>query len=399
LRADNTYILASRYGSDTRDIISALCAAVPAAVNQVKPYIDNILTATGDPVKDTERACRYVRGLVSYKQDGFLEQKIQLPARLLKDTKVGDCKSFSLAVLSIITAMGYKGGLRFSSYKPNKIPTHVYNFVFDNSGKKITFDACVESLKESPRYTYIKDMEVTYLAGSPIMVDSYDYLGRRKKGKDKDKPGKGKKIFLAPVRGAFLSLVALNVRGLATKLQKSLAKGDADAKAFWKKLGGDFDKLKKNIDKGKNKKALFGKPKGLKAPYIYNDSIGVTKFQYGAEFINAPEDSDYLGAVDWAAVGTFLATASPALIAVATLFKKQGIPEGEGDVLTDQEKENTTPLDPDGQGFEAADPDPGAGTKETPGILTTGFKPSPLLIGAIGLGALGLLYILTKKKR
>lgn len=399
MRADNTYILASRYGSDTRDIISALCAAVPAAVNQVKPYIDNILTATGDPVKDTERACRYVRGLVSYKQDGFLEQKIQLPARLLKDTKVGDCKSFSLAVLSIITAMGYKGGLRFSSYKPNKIPTHVYNFVFDNSGKKITFDACVESLKESPRYTYIKDMEVTYLAGSPIMVDSYDYLGRRKKGKDKDKPGKGKKIFLAPVRGAFLSLVALNVRGLATKLQKSLAKGDADAKAFWKKLGGDFDKLKKNIDKGKNKKALFGKPKGLKAPYIYNDSIGVTKFQYGAEFINAPEDSDYLGAVDWAAVGTFLATASPALIAVATLFKKQGIPEGEGDVLTDQEKENTTPLDPDGQGFEAADPDPGAGTKETPGILTTGFKPSPLLIGAIGLGALGLLYILTKKKR
>jgi hypothetical protein len=399
VRADNTYIIASRYGSDTRDIIQALCAAVPAAVNQVKPYIDNILTATGDPVKDTERACRYVRGLVSYKQDGFSEQKIQLPARLLKDTKVGDCKSFSLAVLSIITAMGYKGGFRFSSYKQNKIPTHVYNFVFDNSGKKITFDACVESLKESPRYTYIKDMEVTYLAGSPIMVDSYDYLGRRKKGKDKDKPGRGKKIFLAPVRGAFLSLVALNVRGLATKLQKSLAKGDANAKAFWKKLGGDFDKLKKNINKGKNKKALFGKGKGLKAPYIYNDSIGVTKFQYGAEFINAPEDSDYLGAVDWVAIGTFLATAAPALIAVSSLFKKEGIPEGEGDVLTDQEKENTTPLDPDGKGFEAADPDPGAGTKETPGILTTGFKPSPLMIGAIGLGALGLLYILTKKKR
>jgi hypothetical protein len=43
VRADNTYILASRYGSDTRDIISALCAAVPAAVNQVKPYIENIL--------------------------------------------------------------------------------------------------------------------------------------------------------------------------------------------------------------------------------------------------------------------------------------------------------------------------------------------------------------------
>jgi hypothetical protein len=400
LRADNTYIIASKYGSDTKDIISALCAALPSAVNQVKPYIEAVIQPTGDPVKDTEKVCRYVRSLVTYKQDGFQEQRIQLPARLLKDTQKGDCKSISLAVLSIITALGYKGGFSFTSYKPNKIPTHVYNFVLDSSGKKFTFDACIESLKESPRFTYKKDMEVTYLAGSPLMIESdSNYIGRkRKRGKDKDKPGKGKKIFLAPVRGAFLSLVALNVRGLATKLQKSLAKGDADAKAFWKKLGGDFDKLKKNIDKGKNKKALFGKGKGLKAPYIYNDSIGVTKFQYGAEFINAPEDSDYLGAVDWALVGTFLATASPALIAVATLFKKQGIPEGEGDVLTDQEKENTTPLDPDGQGFEAADPDPGA-EKSTPSILTTGFSPSPLMIGAIGLGVLGLLYFTTKKRK
>lgn len=382
MKADNTYILASRYGSDTRDIISALCAAVPAAVNQVKPYIDNILQSTGDPVKDTERACRYIRGLVNYKQDGFLEQKIQLPARLLKDTKEGDCKSYSLAVLSILLSMGYKGGFRFSSYKQNKIPTHVYNFVFDNSGKKISFDACVESLKESPRYTYIKDMEVTYLAGSPVMIDSSDYLGRRRRGGKggkggDDKPGRGKKIFLAPVRGAFLSLVALNVRGLATKLEKSIQKGKDKTKAFWTKLGGDFDKLQKTVDKGSKKKALFGKGKGLN---------GVTNVEYYEEGI---------GAVDWAAVGTFIATASPALIAVSKLFKSQQIPEGEGDVLTDSEKDNTTPLDPDGTGFEVADSE----SKETPGILTTGFKPSPLMIGAIGLGALGLIYILTKKKR
>lgn len=378
MRADNTYILASRYGSDTRDIIAALCAAVPAAVNQVKPYIDNILQPTGDPVKDTERACRYVRGLVTYKQDGFQEQKIQLPARLLKDTRLGDCKSYSLAVLSILLSMGYKGGFRFSSYKPNKIPTHVYNFVFDNSGKKISFDACVESLKESPRYTYKKDMEVTYLAGSPIMIDSSDYLGRRRRGggKKDDKPKRGKKIFLAPVRGAFLSLVALNVRGLATKLEKSIQKGKDKTKAFWTKLGGDFDKLQKTVDKGSKKKALFGKGKGLN---------GVTSVEYYEEGI---------GAVDWAAVGTFIATASPALIAVSKLFKSQQIPEGEGDVLTDSEKDNTTPLDPDGTGFEVADSE----SKETPGF-TTGFKPSPLMIGAIGLGALGLIYILTKKKR
>jgi hypothetical protein len=386
LKADNTYIVASRFGSDTRDIISALCSAVPAAVNQVKPYIENILQPTGDPVKDTERACRYVRGLVSYKQDGFLEQKIQLPARLLKDTQLGDCKSFSLAVLAIITALGYRGGFRFASYKANKTPTHVYNFVFDNSGKKFSFDACVESLKESPRYTYIKDMEVTYLAGSPIMIDSSDYLGRRKRrggGRDKDKPGAGKRIFLAPARGAFLTLVALNVRGLATKLQKSIQKGSDKTKAFWTKVGGDFGKLQQTINKGAKKKPLLGiKKKGIS---------GATQVEYLEEGIG-------IEPATLTAAAAALTAAAPILLAVSKLFKSQQIPEGEEEVITDDEKQDTPGLDPDGTGFTVADSETGAGSKETP-LLTTGFKPSPLVIGAIGLGALGLIYLLTKKKR
>lgn len=391
MRADNTYILASRFGSDTRDIISALCAAVPAAVNQVKPYIDNILQPTGDPVKDTERACRYVRGLVNYKQDGFLEQKIQLPARLLKDTKEGDCKSYSLAVLSILLSMGYKGGFRFASYKRNKIPTHVYNFVLDNSGKKITFDACVESLKESPRYSYIKDMEVTYLAGSPVMIDSDPYyIGRKKKNKDKDKDksGRGKRIFLAPARGAFLSLVALNVRGLATKLQQSISKGSDKTEAFWKKVGGDFSKLKNTVSKGAKKKALFGMKKG-------KGISGATSVEYSDYF----QQNEGIGfdPATLTAASAALTAAAPILLAVSKLFKSQQIPEGEGDVITDDEKADTPSLDPDGKGFEVADSE--SGSKETPGLLTTGFSPSPLMIGAIGIGALGLIYLLTKKKR
>jgi hypothetical protein len=204
MRSSGQYILAASKGADTRTIIHALCAAVPAAVNQVRPFIDSMIEKTGDPVKDAERVCRYVRGLVTYSQDGFQEQKIQLPARLLQLTKKGDCKSYSLAVLSMLCAMGYKVGFRFSSYSRNKIPTHVYNFVLDDKNNLHTFDACVETLRESPRYTYIKDMKVTYLAGVPTMIDSYEqnYLGKK---------GRGKKIFLAPVRGAFLSLVALNV--------------------------------------------------------------------------------------------------------------------------------------------------------------------------------------------
>ncbi len=392
MKADNRYIIASRYGSDTKDIISALCAAVPSAVNQVKPYIEAVIQPTGDPVKDTEKVCRYVRSLVTYKQDGFQEQRIQLPARLLKDTQKGDCKSLSLAVLSIITALGYKGGFSFASYKPNKIPTHVYNFVLDSSGKKFTFDACVESLKESPRYTYRKDMEVTYLAGSPIMIESDPYyIGRKrkKKNKDKDKPGKGKKIFLAPARGAFLSLVALNVRGLASKLQQSIQKGSDKTKAFWTKVGGDFSKLQNTVSKGAKKKALFGMKKG-------KGINGATSVEYDPYF----KEQGGIGVepATLTAAAAALTAAAPILLAVSKLFKSQQIPEGEGDVITDDEKQDEPGLDPDGTGFEAADPDPGA-EKTTPSILTTGFSPSPLMIGAIGLGVLGLLYFTTKKKR
>lgn len=390
MKADNTYILASRYGSDTKDIIAALNAAVPAAVNQVKPYIKNMLEPTGDPVRDAERAARYVRGLVRYKQDSFLEQRIQLPARLLKDTQVGDCKSISLAVLAILTAMGYKGaGFRYASYKSNKIPTHVYNFILDDSGKKHTFDACVESLKESPRYTYIKDMEVTYLAGSPLMIESdSNYLGRRRRRntpKKGDKPRLGKKIALAPARGAFLSLIRLNVRGLATKLQQSIAKGSDKTKGFWTKVGGDFDKLKSAVDKGAKKKPLLGikKKKGIN---------GATSVEY---YLSLPEEY-YIGvepATLTAAAG-FLAAASPILLAVSKLFKSQNIPEGEEAVISPEEAAETDPLD-SGEGFTVTDPE----GKSTPGILTTGFKPSPLFIGGVALGALGLIYILTKKKK
>lgn len=389
MKSDNTYIIASRYGSDTRDIISALCAAVPGAYNQVKPYIEAVINPTGDPVRDTEKVCRYVRSLVTYKQDGFQEQKIQLPARLLHDTKKGDCKSISLAVLSIISALGYKGGFSFASYKPNKIPTHVYNFVLDNSGKKVSFDACVDSLQESPRYTYKKNMEVTYLAGSPVMIESDPYYIGRKRKKNKDKPKTGKKIFLAPARGAFLSLVALNVRGLATKLQQSIQKGSDKTKAFWTKVGGDFDKLQKSINKGAKKKPLFGikKKKGIS---------GITDSEY---YLSYPEEY-YIGIepATLTAAAAALAAASPILLAVAKLFKSQQIPEGEEAVISDEEKDNTTPLDPDGTGFEVGDSETGSGSKETPGF-TTGFKPSPLMIGAIGIGALGLIYLLTRKKR
>lgn len=378
--------------ASTPDIIEALLKATPAAVDQCKDVIDSMIYISNDPLKDAISCCRYIRSNVKYKADGFEEQNIQLPGRMFKKTKQADCKSFSLAFVAMMEAIGHECGFRFASYRKNKIPTHVYNFVICN-GKKYIFDSCIENLQESPKYTFIKDMKVQYLTGpfnyadyakqlkdqgrsKADIVKALEDVKKRQEALDeatRPAPSGAKKILLAPVRAAFLSLVGLNVRGLATKLGKAIEKDSATTKAFWERLGGRFNALKNRVDNSKNKKAIFGQAK---------DKMGFY-----------PEDTEasYIGVIDWALVGTTVAAATPALVAVAALFKKNNIPDGEeGSVVTPDEAAKGEKLP---EGFEAADPESDSGS-----MLTTGFKPSPLMIGGI-LGGLALVYFLTKKKK
>lgn len=63
----------------------------------------------------------------------------------------------------------------------------------------------------------------------------------------------GKKVALAPARGAYLALVALNVRSFASKLSKV---DQNRLKRKWESLGGDFNILKTNIKRGQNKRPI-----------------------------------------------------------------------------------------------------------------------------------------------
>ncbi len=89
-------------------------------------------------------------------------------------------------------------------------------------------------------------------------------LGKRKKFK-LPKPkiklklkgkGKLKKFALAPARASFLLLVKFNILGLAKKLAMGLQKNEAKVRNWWIKLGGDYSKLLKAINQGKNKKII-----------------------------------------------------------------------------------------------------------------------------------------------
>jgi len=117
-------------------------------------------------------------------------------------------------------------------------------------------------------------------------------LGKRIKSGFK-KIGKGlKKIGLAPNRAAFLGLVRLNVKGLASKLQKA---NQAKLKKTWEKIGGDFGKLQSAYNTGAKKKALGGIA-GMETP---------------------------IAAVALASIAGALALAAPVIAVIAKLFRKR----------------------------------------------------------------------------
>jgi hypothetical protein len=385
LKVYNKTEIAAPEGANTQDIINALVNSTKQAFEQVKNHSTDMINTTGDPIKDAILVGKFIQENVHYKADGYQEQNIKYPGRLLRD-QIGDCKSFSLLAAAILNDLGYTVGFRFASYRKNKIPTHVYNFVIDNTGKKFIFDTCVKNLKESKRHTYIKDMQVNYLSGIDTEIDTLDMYSingkakRRARRARRKEEGKGffkgvKKISLAPVRNAFLGLLRLNARGLATKLMKAIGKDESKTKKFWEKLGGNFSKLKSAAQKGSTKKPLLGAKADKKGSI--NGANQVVYYDHMGEA--------HIGSL--AAVGTFLAAAAPALVAASKLFKDLKVPD-DGEPVADDDMEG---LDPTGEGFEAADPEPGSG-----GI--TSFKPSPLLIGG-AIAAAAAIYFLTKKKK
>lgn len=368
---------------NTRDIMNALARALPVAVAQIKKR--NLPQPGGDIVKNATKIAKYTRRNFKYVRDGLSFQDIKLPSAL-EASKTGDCKSLSLYIAAHLTALGIDNGLRFAGYGTPDL-THVYNFYLDENKKLHTLDACLESLKESPNYTKIEDMQTRIIAGVPVLSESFEMNGprqdRRRKRREERKEdrqerreagGRGKKIPMAIPRNGFLALVRLNFRGLAERQNKLLAKNPSDLKNFWLKLGGDFDKLKKAIEAGKNKRPIFGKGKRM-------NGIGAEAPAPGG----AAEGADAL-----ATIQKFLPIVEPILTAIKGLFKKNDI-ESDGTLEPGEGK----PLGD----FEATDPETreaAEATKTTPGTTSgpINFKINPFLIA----GGLAAVYFLTRKK-
>ena len=116
----------------------------------------------------------------------------------------------------------------------------------------------------------------------------------RKERKEDRKANKGKrnplkKVLLAPGRATFLALLDLNIDGIATRL----AKGDISKLGEqWVKLGGDRNKLIKNINKGAKKKP---KKIGFLNKLVGKEGMGENEFMLAERYypmLNEDNDTD-----------------------------------------------------------------------------------------------------------
>lgn len=187
------------------DIIKTLNSQFPEAVNQVK----NVRVSGVDEMQKGRAIFNYLKYSVNYRKDEPGKQVIQLPARMIKDTKKGDCKSKALAAAALMHNNGFKNvALRYTSYDVNdKTPTHVYAVGYDGKGKEIIIDPVWKAFNTQAPYKFKKDypMEISVISGTPT---SSEMIAKRFVKKD---PAKRLNALLNKVRpGGVLHNVIVN---------------------------------------------------------------------------------------------------------------------------------------------------------------------------------------------
>lgn len=279
----------------TWDIAKAIIQSTPEAKRQLKEFSKKF--------KTPKQVHDWIVSNVQYKMDGNKLQDIRFPSRLYHDA-YGDCKSMSLFIAGCLENMKVPHRFVFTSYDPNDpTPTHVYIETMDG----IVIDPVYTIFggkygKEKPYYKKYA-MQVRGLYGfpgqKPINGKLSDALKRAGEGIKKfaadakdvvtgdqtikealtRDSGVNSLARLAPpmilARGAFLGLVRINARGLATALKKKHDTGQyGPILDLWeKKFGGYFAELRDAFNAGATKRPLFG---NFKLAGVRTRGIGVT---------------------------------------------------------------------------------------------------------------------------
>lgn len=143
---------------DTDDIVKVELETIKESSGQTRDFAKQF---TAD--REGMRAIfDYVKNGIKYKEDPSGIQWVKTPARLYAD-KVGDCKSFTIFIASILYNLGLDYKIRFSSYDRDKIVSHVYPIAIMLDGTEIIIDAVWGTFDNEKRYTFKKDYTMTQI--------------------------------------------------------------------------------------------------------------------------------------------------------------------------------------------------------------------------------------------
>lgn len=358
------------------DIIKTINTSFASALEETKEISKDF--KGNSFLQSAQNVWDFLRNEINYKRDPQGYQLIRHPKRFLKDGQA-DCKSFSLFAASVLKNI-YPDAhiyLRYASYDDHGIPTHVYCVaVYKNVFYII--DGVYHLFNKEKKYTNKKDfeMKIMTLSGfdSPIAgrkkkkspqqeakQSAPKKLKDRVKGVVKKAVKGGKRVGLAPTRAAFLGLVALNIKGLASKLKKANSENSAEVKNIWGKFGGDYDQLIKIVNKGAARKSIGEL-----------DEIEV----------------EGIGVVTVATAAAAITEAAPVIAVFVGLFKKLKSTKDDKDGGSVEDLEKTSS---DALASEGLTPDDAKEAANAPEYDKGTGSNKLLLYGGLGLAALVLL--------
>jgi len=273
----------------TGDIISAI---LDAHKRHAGDYAKISSFFNAGSTRDTARKIfNFLKGNVKYVIEPGSRQTVKSPSAILAQG-YGDCKHYSLFAGGILQNLGIPFNYRFASYRVfNKEPQHVFVVVNPGTKNEIWIDPVLNKFDYKKAYTYATDrkpMALYSISGIGATAEQKAALKAAKAAK-KSAPTKAAKkaavtevkaarkaagrttgqvlkkgakavlkVAAAPVRNAFLALVALNFGGLANKLSIGWQKAPTKITHFWESAGGKIDALKKAWESGSKKKRIFG---------------------------------------------------------------------------------------------------------------------------------------------
>lgn len=148
---------------NTNDIIQAVLEADKTAYIDTKEFSKQFERSP----EGLKKLWEFVKYKIKYKEDPKGVQWIQSPARLYS-SKIGDCKSKTIFVNSILKNLSIPYKIRFISQKQgSRTPTHVYT-VANLNGQEIVIDTVYKYFNKEPKHTYKQDYtmtEISYLSG------------------------------------------------------------------------------------------------------------------------------------------------------------------------------------------------------------------------------------------